>query len=138
MDQEKYLKERLGSTRPFSVPEGYFDNLSARIMDNIAAQTKEDATDTVVKMEVKSGSTNYKRLRLFRPLIAAASMVGIIICASIAFQRTASSQEIQPKDSDETLNKGPQSASIQKKSSFDESADYMMLDDDDLYAYMTE
>ena len=38
MKGEKHIIDRCGRKTPFTVPEGYFDNLTARIMENIPAE----------------------------------------------------------------------------------------------------
>lgn len=160
MNQERYLKDRFGNKPHFAVPEGYFDNLNARIMQTIGfpvenkglTMEKQKGTFCHEKEHLLPGKrapfTTQKgtysekpftpRLQRIRPLIAAASVVGIIICASIAFHLSVPSNEAQSEISGKSMAQGGKEVSSQKKSSFEESADYMMLDDDDLYAYLSE
>ena len=38
--EENILKERFGKENPFKVPDGYFDHLTERIMDNLPDQAR--------------------------------------------------------------------------------------------------
>lgn len=138
MNQERYLKDRFGNKPHFAVPEDYFDNLNARIMQTIGCPVENKG----LTMEKQKGNYSEKpftpRLQRIRPLIAAASVVGIIICASIAFHLSVLSNEAQSEISGKSMAQGGKEVSSQKNSSFEESADYMMLDDDDLYTYLSE
>lgn len=160
MNQERYLRDKFGNKPHFAVPEGYFDNLNARIMQTIGCTVENKG----LAMEKQKGTFNHEkehllpgkrasfttqkstysdkpftaRLQRIRPLIAAASVVGIIICASIAFHLSVLSNEAQSEISGKSMAQGGKEVPSQKESSFEESADYMMLDDDDLYAYLSE
>ena len=37
-NEELYIKSRMGNTNPFVVPDGYFDNLAAEVMNKLPEQ----------------------------------------------------------------------------------------------------
>jgi hypothetical protein len=41
MNEEMYIQEKVGKQNPFRVPEGYFDNLTAQVMQNLPEQPKQ-------------------------------------------------------------------------------------------------
>ena len=40
MNEEMYIQEKVGKRNPFRVPDGYFDNLTAQVMENLPEQPK--------------------------------------------------------------------------------------------------
>lgn len=117
MKDEMYIEERVGKRNPFRVPEGYFEQFTAQMMEQIAEEPKQ-------KPRAKS--------IWLRPVFyAAASVCALLICAAVwmAFpsdQPSASpvqAQAVQQDDSDAYL---------------DAAADYMMLDNHEIYAYLSE
>lgn len=76
MDDEKQLTNQLGRKRPFSVPEGYFENLTQRVMERVG----EKPAPTV---------TLWQRVR--RPLAVAAS-VCVLVGVGLAFLHQTSEQ----------------------------------------------
>ena len=74
MDLEEQLKTQYGNQRPFKVDEHYFDNISEQIFARIAEEEKAEAQQPKVTI---------KPIRRMRPLLVAASVVGLIACATI-------------------------------------------------------
>ena len=68
MNEELYLKSRMGNENPFRVPEGYFDNFAAEMMRNLPEQPQQ---------------SKFVRLRPF--MYAAACLVVAILTATIYF-----------------------------------------------------
>lgn len=137
MNQEIYLKEKFGSKKPFSVPENYFENLTSRIMERIEEENNMPpfATQKGIFSSPKEHLSISKRLR---PLIAAASLVGIIGGASVAFHLSLPAQQAQGGTENRSVAESHSGASAHHRTAFDDSADYMMFEDDDLYAYLSE
>lgn len=111
MNEELYIKSRMGDKNPFRVPEGYFDNFAADLMQKLPEK----------EMPVKKGLI----VRL-RPLMYAAAclMVAIFTVAVFFSHDDAATPEVasisQPVDS-----------------YVDEAADYLMADNMDIYACLT-
>ena len=130
MNLEEKLLSEYGNKRPFKVPEGYFDNLDEQIISQIV----EDKDDTNNHEKV-----NIKPIRRFRPLLIAASFVGLIVVgvASInLFQQYQSAEKVETK-----VNKLMMQPTSQKKidsSEMEEAEEYMMIDQDDMYNYLAD
>lgn len=130
MNLEEKLLSEYGNKRPFKLPEGYFDNLD----DQIISQIVEDKDDTNNHEKV-----NIKPIRRFRPLLIAASFVGLIVVgvASInLFQQYQSAEKVETK-----VNKLMMQPTSQKKidsSEIEEAEEYMMIDQDDMYNYLAD
>lgn len=113
--EEKILQSRFGRQNPFVVPDGYFEQLSDRLMDNLP---ERPARHVVIK------PTFGQR---FRPvLLAAASVVGIVFGIGI-YQHVDKQAKtmVAQKQSDAAY------------SEIDEAADCLMLDNEDIYAYVS-
>lgn len=111
--------ERLSKEQVFKVPEGYFETFTQRMMSQIPQE------DTVIRPQRKS---------LRRPIWAAASVAVLIAGASALFffskdKENATSQVATLSESKtETIS----SEELQA------TADYMMIDSDELYAYLAD
>ncbi|WP_077197264.1 hypothetical protein [Prevotella ihumii] len=130
MDLEEQLKTQYGNQRPFKVDEHYFDNISEQIFARIAEEEKAEAQQPKVTI---------KPIRRMRPLLVAASVVGLIACATITLNlingkdNTAQGNKIakQQKAKKELLQK-------EKQQEIEDAAEYMMIDEDEMYAYLAE
>ena len=114
MKEEQYLIDRVGKQNPFRVPDGYFDTLASEVMARIDAQEER-------KPKAKSV--------LLRPVLyAAASVCALVISAAVYFSFDGSG----------TARPVQQTASVQQaEDSFDEAADYAMIDNQDIYACLS-
>lgn len=132
MEVEHQLHSTYGNKRPFTVPDNYFSDLSSQIMAKIPV---EDPVNTPGNT-VKTKKSHFVLIRRVRPLAIAAAMIGIIMIAFWSFADYTSNQkraaDIPEKGVGETLSK------VTSSDSFDEAADYMMLDEDDMYAYVAD
>ncbi len=107
---------------PFRVPEGYFDSLSQRVMDNIP-------NNQVVIMPVNERSP----FKGWRKYAAAAAVVAALFGAGL-FYNNADSGLSQGQ------NEAGNAVAVANSSTddnFDAVADYIMADECDLYAYMS-
>ena len=111
MNEETYIKSRMGTKNPFTVPEGYFDSFTARMMEQLPERTVAEAP---------------KRARTLslRPwMYAAACAVMVLFSATVYFSQT------------ETAGTPEQVvASTSVENYLDEAADYAMVDNHDIYA----
>ncbi|ERJ80143.1 hypothetical protein HMPREF0653_00492 [Prevotella disiens JCM 6334 = ATCC 29426] len=130
MNLEEKLLSEYGNKRPFKLPEGYFDNLDEQIISQIV-EVKDDTNN--------HEKVNIKPIRRFRPLLIAASFVGLIVVgvASInLFQQYQSAEKVETK-----VNKLMMQPTSQKKidsSEMEEAEEYMMIDQDDMYNYLAD
>jgi len=119
-----YLEKQVGRSNPFRVPEGYFDSLPDEVMKRIdAAGAPAGAAETVSRPRKKA------RLFSLRPVIryAAASVAALVICAAVYVSSSTSSDQ----------QEATAAAATVEDASFDEVADYMMLDNADIYACLS-
>ena len=113
MKEEKYIEERVGKRNPFLVPDGYFDSFADQMMQRLPERKKKA-----------------KSVWLRPILYAAASVCALFICTGVYL---ALSEE--PKH-EAVLITSPQQEVCDDE--FDEAADYMMLDNHDIYALLSE
>ncbi len=110
MNEELYIKSRMGDKNPFRVPEGYFDNFTAGMMQMLPEQ-EAPKKSLIVRL---------------RPLMyAAACLMVAIFTAAVFFSHDDAAT--------------PEVASISQPvdSYVDEAADYLMADNMDIYACLT-
>lgn len=113
--------ERLIKEQVFKVPEGYFETFTEKMMSQIPQE------ENVIRP---------KRKNPRRPLWAAASVVVLIAGASALFFFSK-----ENKDETATQIASMTDTSMETMSSEELqaiAADYMMTDNDELYAYMAE
>ena len=111
MNEEKYIEEKVGRRNPFVVPEGYFDTFADQMMASLPERQPQA-----------------KRLWL-RPLRYAAAVVCILALGALAWFTLSpvSQQPLQAK-----------AVKVSTDVAFDEAADYVMLDNSDIYACLSD
>ena len=113
MEEEKYISDKLGRRNPFTVPGGYFEQLTAKVMEQIPDRRPK------------------ARRVWMRPVWWAAAAVCALFVSTTAWL-------VIPGESQQ--NQGHVAEVLQQKQNqsddafFDEAADYMMLDNQDIYA----
>lgn len=111
MNEEKYIQEKVGNRNPFRVPEGYFDHFADQVMA------------TLPEREPRA-----RRVWL-RPLRYAAAAVCVFALGTLSWMALSpdtpqlQAEAVQQEVTDET---------------FDEAADYMMIDNYDIYACLSD
>jgi hypothetical protein len=122
---EKYVRSRMSRKEPFQVPEGYFDNLVGEIMAKLPEQKELDgAGQTDSRKVVPLTPSLYARLRPV--LYVAACLLVAVLSFAVYFA-----------DSDEKEGQQVAAQYSYKDASIDEVADYMMADNSDIYACLT-
>lgn len=114
---ELFIEKTCGKTRPFTVPDNYFAGLHDKIMDVVNA-------DNTVVMKANSG----RRRRLIAAI--AASVAVLLVCVGIALS------EVFVQNGDGYIATSVKNDAVGSNSSFEQMADYMMLDNDDVYSYL--
>ena len=117
MNEEEYLRSRMGTKNPFTVPEGYFEQLTAQVMDRLPE--KKPAKVAVMK-----------RLRPW--LYAAACVCGGVFVAAVAFNQQT--EDLQGQQ--QMANMGQENVNYYSDSYIDEAADYAMIDSQEIYSYL--
>ena len=120
-DEEKYLRDRIGTRNPFRVPEGYFDNLASQIMEQLPEQPADRHVPT---------ARHTTLLRRLRPMLAAAALLLVAVLSVTAYLN------YQPNTTDEQQMAAVQET-VATDSYFEEATDYAMLDNYDIYACLT-
>lgn len=117
MTKKENIKiEQFGRENPFTVPEGYFSQLQQNIMDSLPEKETK-----VIKMA--------PRRRFLVPVISVAASVLVAICGiSIWFNKTAN---VSDSDMNVALYE-------QCSDSNDDMENYIMMDNEDIYAYMCQ
>lgn len=121
MRDDKYIARKFGRDHHFRVPDGYFNNLAASLMDNLPE--RQSPRKTV--MSAKRNTLNKR----WRPLAIAAC-----ICAAVGGTVVLlnNSRPAATTIHDDTALYFSQDIET------DMMADYAMLTSDDFYRYMSE
>lgn len=123
-NEERYIKEKIGDRSPFRVPEDYFDQLASRVMSQLPEQQE---------LGKKSMQQPRRQARLvaLRPWLYAAACVIAIVVLTLTLhfhQRVA-----------EPLEQPMAAVSTPVDDEYiDDVADYVMLDNTEIYAYLAE
>lgn len=118
--EEEFLIERCGKERHFTVPEGYFAQFNAQMLQQLTPEAK------IVPIRQRS---------VWQYVVYAAACLATVVVMGGAFLHK-----------DQLTNNGSvgleSSASVAQSTNggdaMEEAADYMMLDKQDLYAYLMD
>lgn len=129
MKEEHILKATLGTRNHFQVPEGYFDELVSKVMASIPE------SQPVVEMQVEHISQRARILSLWqnaklRKGAAVACVVLLLGGVSVGVGISLSSRN----DAQHVFGQNYTPVAQTEDSSFDEAADYTMLDNQEIYA----
>lgn len=122
VNEEEYLKEKMGRGTPFTVPDGYFDQLAERIMQQVPTE-KRAVT---------------KRLR---PWLYAAACAGVVaLSATLLFKSAPSpSAQDQKQIAMATQTEAVQEAYADYSDTYvEDAANYAMIDNEEIYAYLAD
>lgn len=119
MNEEQYLINKAGKENPFRVPEGYFDSLASQVMSRVDAEGNKPQDMPMIE---KMAKTVWLRPVLY----AAASVCALFISVTVYQHFTA-----------QTVENTTEQVAVYSEDSFDEAADYVMIDNQDIYACLT-
>lgn len=127
--EEQILKSRYGTQSPFRVSEGYFDELASRVMASVPE------SQPALDMQSESASQGARIVPMWRRAVVSkvAVIAGVVLLlggASIGIGTSLSSRQAGKS----VASGGWASVMHSEDSSFDEAADYAMLDNQDIYA----
>ncbi|MBQ4386507.1 MAG: hypothetical protein II822_02720 [Prevotella sp.] len=108
-NEELFIREKAGTDNPFRVPEGYFDQLTARVMAQLPEQPRQ-----------QSRTVPLRRWLYAAACVAFAAVMGL----TYHFHQTGSDE--QPL------------ATNTESSYIEEAADYAMLDNAEIYACLAD
>lgn len=121
LNEEKYIREKMGTRNPFTVPDGYFEQLSQQIIDRLPADAGADPVPARIGHKPAI-------VRYLRPLLYAAACAVLAVAVGI-FYRNAG------VDSPEQLVAHQQeNVATYSDTYLEDMADYAMLDNEDIYA----
>lgn len=127
--EEQILKSRYGTQSLFRVPEGYFDELASRVMASVPE------SQPALDMQSESASQGARIVPMWRRAVVSkvAVIAGVVLLlggASIGIGTSLSSRQ-----AGKSVTSGAWASVMHSEdSSFDEAADYAMLDNQDIYA----
>ena len=111
-NEEEYIKSQLADKSPFKVPEGYFEQLTSSVMESLPTEQ----------------APRQGKLRHLRPwLYAAACSAFLIVGITSLYRNKADNNQPQTEN---------MAASNNNDSYSDDAADYAMVDNQDIYAYL--
>lgn len=113
MEEEKYIEEKVGKRNPFRVPEGYFEGFTAHLMEQLPEKSQPRAKSVWL-----------------RPWFYAAACACVLLVSATVWL-SLPEKEIQQAPV-AVVDQYQQ----EQSDAFEEAADYMMLDNDDIYAYL--
>jgi hypothetical protein len=136
-NEELYLKERVGTDNHFTVPEGYFEQLTEQVMSRLPGlevQTLSDeqtAANTVpldTTERKAAGGKHQGMLVRMRPWLYAAACVAALAVMVFSLH----------KEDQTTVEPALAATSVVEEEFMDEAADYAMLDNMDIYACLAD
>ena len=119
MNEEQYLIDKVGKENPFRVPEGYFDTLASQVMSRIDAEGNEPQDVPMIEKKAKTV--------WLRPVLYAAASICALFISVTAYQHFTT----------EPVDNTTEQVAVYSDDSFDEAADYVMIDNQDIYACLT-
>lgn len=122
--EEKLFEQRFGKKQPFTVPNGYFDQLAERVMERLPEQ--QPASVPLVPLKHR-----------WRRWAVAAAAVGIVLTGSLVFMGQRSGNE-GLATTGHRATATTTDAYSSSYSSLDMAADCAMLDNDEIYAMVSE
>ena len=127
INEEEYLKSKLGQRTPFTVPEGYFEQLTRRVMDNLPQQPQADQPQA----EQPRPKATLKRLRPW--FYAAACLLVAVFVAALTFNGKDEQPAIQAPQMAAATQTEP-TYTYYSDSYINQEADYAMIDNQEIYA----
>ena len=124
MNEEEYIRQKMGERNPFTVPEGYFDTLASQIMAKVEAEGVE-------ARDIKTGKEKRAKVVWLRPVLYAAASVCALFVSVVAYQSYSEQGVAAPTQNVVANNQ------VMMDEYFEEAADYVMLDNQDIYACLS-
>jgi hypothetical protein len=123
-EEEKLILEKFGKETPFKVPNGFFDDFTKDLMAKLP-ERQEDAS------KKKRSAAIIRRISVI--ITSAAVFIGVCILA-VSYLLQKPEQPVVAKQAKDNHVENINNA----YNSIDEAAEYTMLDNEDIYAYVSE
>lgn len=120
MKEEKNILKRCGKNNPYTVPEGYFDTLSVRVMANIPTE----------EVKIIRITPQHKPIWIKWTGLVAACMAGALICINV-YDYSNQSRKTQ------LMSNAPTTEKTYDEQYQEEVLDYAMVDYNDVYNYLS-
>lgn len=130
-NDELYLKQTVGNRNPFSVPDGYFEQLTEQVMQQLPARERPIAP------EQPATAQPVARKQALRPWLYAAACTALALMLGVSYyfmQSPAASTDAAPM----AAAAAPAPYVAPDNSYIDDAADYAMLDNTEIYACLSE
>ena len=127
-NEEKIIQENIGTKNPFLVPDDYFEQFAERLMEKLPDEGQKSAQQTKLTVHRSRFTVNRSKLRIY---LASACLCVAIFSIAIYFNKTQQTAEQEPVTAAAAAN------SIDDDY-MDQAADYVMLDNADIYACLSE
>lgn len=136
--EDKKISERFRRENPFTVPEGYFDNLTANVMSQIPSmEITSEVDDHVVKTTgvFHDVSVTKRRARIFTivgGIVAACLIVCLVVPGLLTKDgnwKIGSSTEQRAENTDKSV--------VYDEDYREEALNYAMVDYNDVYSYLS-
>ena len=125
--EENLLLRKYGRKSHFSVPDGYFDHLAELVLDAVP----DDATTKVSSVTIMRPQSRILALCHSLSLRRVSIAASIALILGLGVWRVISITSAPPQT---TMAQHHLDATSSSENSFDEAADYTMLDNQDIYA----
>lgn len=122
MKEEDFIRERCGTKNPFRVPEGYFENFTADLMDKLPERERT----------ILSSANRPHHVFHFAWYAAAVLICGLIFSGIQYFTPQHSSSEIS------AYNMPNNNLDDNRDNDIDEYLDYAMMSNQEIAQYLTE
>ena len=121
-NEERFIEENFGKKNPYRIPEGYFDHFTEQLLSQLPEQPAAEPV-------------RHSRLKVLRPILMAAACLCIaIFSVTIYLNRSQDAPESAPVATTQSTN----STINEEEDYMDAAADYVMLDNADIYACLSE
>lgn len=121
-------QEQKKAQSSFRVPENYFDSLTERIMSNIPA---DQQSAVIIPLDAKKKQNKARTVHLTRWAAACACVIIIGVTSVMHFHHTANV-------TDATAENQPNAQSVFVDDALNEAADYVMIDNQDMYSLLAD
>lgn len=128
---EKYLEARFGKPNPFKTPDGFLDGLADSIINNVERSVANEVPCMAGgDAHVAIGVRHAWWARYRRYVAAAACLVLVAVGAAVYFAAAG------PERTNAYAASARHGAEATSSYTYDEIADYTMLDNDDIYSLL--
>lgn len=139
INEEKKILEVFGKEKPFEVPKGYFDGLSEQVMSKIPMPEMETFAEPMKgfgEVPHKVVELHFWHHQSLRKIAAAAIGVAVLLGGGVLFGLQRSNQSSGQMAQTHKTSAESSNAGYNEEVTFDQVADYAMMDSQDFYAQL--